>query len=274
MIRPIVTRSLNVSETIAITPITTKCKCCGSRSAICGVADFSRGGADVGAGKKIDPYSGIPIYYYRCEQCGFVFTHAFDAWTSEDFGARIYNSDYVRQDPDYTFARPNGNAQQIAETFPELSTAKLLDFGSGLGLLEQRLKARGFQDVCSYDPFSENSDTNILADRYRVIFAFEVFEHHPDPHQLMDTLSGLLDEEGSVLFSTLFVPENIPDQGIERWWYCMPRNGHLSFFTPASISHLAFHRGMKAASFNEGLHVLYKSDFPSWAAHITREVWP
>ncbi|WP_244173373.1 class I SAM-dependent methyltransferase [Caballeronia temeraria] len=237
------------------------------------MVDFSRGGADIGAGKKVDPYSGIPIYYYRCEQCGFAFTRAFDEWTSEDFGAHTYNADYVRQDPDYTFVRPDDNARQISEIFSALSTEKILDFGSGLGLFEQQLKARGFQNVRSYDPFSQQSDESALAERYRVVFTFEVFEHHTDPHQLVKSLASLLDESGSIVFSTLLLPANISDHGIESWWYCMPRNGHISFFTPASLTLLASCNGLKAASFNEGLHIFYKSEFPNWAAHVAREFW-
>jgi SAM-dependent methyltransferase len=266
--------SKKVQESIPVVPINSKCKCCGNRSAICGVVDFSRGGADVGAGKKIDPYSGTPVYYYRCEQCGFVFTRFFDMWTSEDFSERIYNADYMRHDPDYTFARPNAYAQLIAETFPGLSAKKLLDFGSGLEILEQQLIVRGFTSVRSYDPYSDNSNSNALADRYGAVLAFEVFEHHPDPHQLIESLAELLDDDGSILFSTVFVPDNILDQGIDRWWYCMPRNGHLSFYTPASISLLASRNGMNAASFSNDLHIIYKSAMPEWATHVNREVWP
>lgn len=242
-----------------------RCKCCDGPSALCGVVDLSRGGADHAAGKKVDPYSGVPIYYYRCERCGFTFTSALDDWTSAQFSEHIYNADYVRQDPDYVFARPDENARTIAEKFSALAKMKILDYGSGSGVLEQQLRLRDFHDVRSYDPFHSSSDPSVLQEQFRVVFAFEVFEHSVDPRQLMQTLAALLDDDGAMLVSTLFVPDNTASEGIDKWWYCMPRNGHVSFFTPTSLSLLASQYGLKAASFNSGFHLLFRSEKPDWA---------
>jgi hypothetical protein len=59
-------------------------KCCDGLAHLCGVVDFSRCGADVIAGTKVDPYVGVPIYYYRCEHCGFVFTKDLDMCSHQD----------------------------------------------------------------------------------------------------------------------------------------------------------------------------------------------
>jgi SAM-dependent methyltransferase len=257
-----------------VSPSHTPCKCCDHSSRLCGVVDFSRCGADHLAGRKVDPYIGVPIYYYRCDQCSCVFTRTLDEWTNQDFSVAIYNADYVRHDPDYMGKRPLENAELISRNFTEIAQANLLDFGSGLGLLEKELKKRGFTDVDSYDPFtSGENDRNALAARYRTIVSFEVFEHHPQPKALMSELAAFLDDDGAILFSTLLASDSVVEQGIEKWWYCAPRNGHISFFTAQSLSRIGAEHGLSLASFSEGLHLFFKGHPPAWATKFAHQVW-
>jgi 2-polyprenyl-3-methyl-5-hydroxy-6-metoxy-1,4-benzoquinol methylase len=256
-------------QQMCVSPTDSPCKCCGEISRLCGVVDFSRCGADHTVGRKVEPYSGVPIYYYRCGQCGFTFTRALDNWIPEDFARHIYNADYERHDPDYKGARPIFNADLIAGSFPEMAHGKMLDFGSGLGLLEHELRARGFSQVTSYDPYTANQRTSALSEKYQTVVAFEVFEHHPDPHALMDMMVQFMEEDGAILFSTLIIPESVVETGIDRWWYCAPRNGHISFFTSRSIATIAARHGLKAGSFNEGTHFLYRHAVPLWATRFT-----
>jgi hypothetical protein len=108
-------------------PTVATCKCCGGTAHIVGVTDFSRCGTDMIAEvmatgqplgpasivtRKVEPYSGWPIYYYRCVGCLFTFTPAFDAWDHADFGRHVYNADYARHDPEYNDVRPRQYAGQ------------------------------------------------------------------------------------------------------------------------------------------------------------------
>lgn len=257
-----------------VVPQQTLCKCCGQSSRLCGVVDFSRCGADQHAGKKVDPYVGVPIYYYRCDECHFVFTQAMDAWTNQDFATCIYNDDYDRHDPDYLGKRPRDNAEIIAGNFPEMAQANLLDFGSGLGLLEKELRARGFTQIDSYDPYTSGETGRTgLAAKYRTVVAFEVFEHHPQPRGLMADLAALLDDDGAIFFSTLLVSDEIASEGIDKWWYCAPRNGHISFFTPQSLSRIGAEHGLKLGSFNEGFHFFFRQQPPAWAVKFSHQAW-
>ena len=52
------------------------CKCCGKPADLFGVVDFHKSCEDR-RGPPL-PLSGVPIYYYRCPNCGFLFTTAFD----------------------------------------------------------------------------------------------------------------------------------------------------------------------------------------------------
>ena len=69
------------------------CKCCGAAAALFGVVDFSKNCRELDG--FFLPVSGIPIYYYRCPDCDFIFTTFFDDFTDEDMKAHIYNDDYL-----------------------------------------------------------------------------------------------------------------------------------------------------------------------------------
>ena len=246
------------------------CKCCGGDSRLFGVVDFSRSCEDSTAGAKIEPHAGVPIPYLRCEACGFVFTQAMDEWTQQDFAAHIYNDDYVRHDPDYLSKRPIKNAELIAENFPEMARTNVLDFGSGLGLLEKELKRRGFARVDSCDPYASGTRPD-LAQSYQTVVAFEVFEHHPRPHELMSDLKKCLADNGAILFSTLLFDDAMVARGLEKWWYCAPRNGHISFFTNRSLAVLAKQHGFSVGSFSENLHVFYRNPAPPWVTKFVHD---
>ncbi|EEF25979.1 conserved hypothetical protein, partial [Ricinus communis] len=226
------TRMVSLTE-MAVCEVASICKCCDGPSRLCGVVDFSRSCHDQ-PGAKVTPCAGVAVYYYRCEQCSFVFTRAFDGWSYDDFSTHIYNDDYVRHDPDYLGGRPAQNADIIAGNFPDMSGKDILDFGSGLD---------------SYDPIAGGASR---PDRkYDIVVAFEVFEHHPEPHALLDEIASFLRDDGAILFSTTLVTDNVLNEGIERWWYCAPRNGHISFFTPRALARIGAPLRLTPASFTE-----------------------
>lgn len=146
----------------------------------------------------------------------------FDSWTHDDFAQHVYNADYPRHDPEYLEIRPQQHADLICTSFPEMREGRVLDFGSGLGLLERKLVSRGFTDVTSYDPFSHPVPPE---GRFDTILSFEVFEHHPAPVDLFDQIMRYRKPDGALLFQTSLITRDILDQGIDQWWYCVPRNG-------------------------------------------------
>lgn len=154
-----------------------------------------------------------------------------------DFSDRIYNNEYVLHDPDYLSVRPKLQAAIINKLPQEIKSAKILDYGSGLGILEKELKAHGFAHVDSYDPFTNKM--GLEAYSYDIVFAFEVFEHHPKPLALFQEIMGYLKPDGVLLFSTLIINAHTIREGIANWWYCAPRNGHISFFSIESLQYLA-----------------------------------
>ncbi|AOI67445.1 SAM-dependent methyltransferase [Burkholderia territorii] len=249
-------------------PATIACKVCGADADICGVVDFSRCGADMIAGKKVDPFVGVPIYYYACRQCGFTCTRAFDHWTHDDFARHVYNDDYARHDPEYLEHRPQQHADLICTSFPSMRENRILDFGSGLGLLEKKLSARGFTDVTSYDPFSHPVAP---LGQFDAILSFEVFEHHPDPRSLFADIIRYRAPAGALLFQTSLITPEILARGIEQWWYCVPRNGHISFYTSQALTLLATQHGLEFGSFSPELHVAFdRAAAPGWFSKFFR----
>lgn len=239
-----------------------ECKVCGSPSLLYGVVDFHKSCIEA-QGKRL-AVSGRPIYYRRCQRCGFVFTTAFDAWDFDAFRKHIYNDDYVIVDPDYVEVRPAGNASVIASSFPDAKgSMTVLDYGGGAGLLAARLREQGFS-AKTYDPFSEFNE--LPSERFDLITSFEVMEHVPSPVKTVAEMVGLMKKPGAILFSTLVQPANIDQIGL-NWWYASPRNGHISLYSIASLALLFQPHGMKVGSFSENLHIAY-GEIPPFAAHL------
>ena len=240
-----------------------ECKVCRSPSPLFGVVDFHKSCIEQ-KGKRL-ALSGRPIYYRRCERCGFVFTTAFDTWDFDAFRKFIYNDDYVIVDPDYVEVRPTGNANVIASSFPDAKgSMTILDYGGGAGLLAARLREQGFT-ASTYDPFSE---FNQLPDeKFDMITSFEVMEHVPSPEKTVAEMVSLMKKPGAILFSTLVLPPATFEQVGLTWWYASPRNGHISLYSTASLALLFQPYGMKVGSFTENLHIAY-GEIPGFAAHL------
>jgi 2-polyprenyl-6-hydroxyphenyl methylase/3-demethylubiquinone-9 3-methyltransferase len=206
--------------------------------------------------------SGVPIYYYRCPQCRFIFTTAFDHFTKEDFRRHIYNDEYHQVDPDYRQVRPQANASFLRRLFAGSQPERILEYGGGNGQLANLLLASGFAQVDTYDPFVLEHSAR-PEQRYDCIVSFEVAEHSTDPVHTISDMNELVADPGLILFSTLLQPSDIDQQQLS-WWYAGPRNGHVSLYSRASLEALARRHGFTLGSFNDGLHVFYR-DIPEFA---------
>ena len=210
--------------------------------------------------------SGIPIYYFLCERCRFVFAPEFGSWSPADFAKFIYNADYAAIDPDFKALRPDTNAQGLLKLLPEARHVRHLDYGGGEGRLASILRAAGWNST-NFDPYAGESRTLPADAKFDLITSFEVFEHEPDPLFLVERLTGLLAESGLIVFSTLLSDTQLhPPKRID-WWYVAPRNGHISIFSNDSLVHLAERFGYRLFGFHEGLHVFAKQ-VPAWAKHV------
>ncbi len=224
------------------------CPVCDGECGLFDVVDFNK------ACEASPPLSGQPVYYARCDACGFCYAPQMCAWTIEEFAQRVYNADYVKFDLEYEAIRPRQNADCLISMFGNRLLGKRhLDYGGGNGQLVRLLTAQGW-DSTSYDPFT-NANLQIESlGKFDLITAYEVFEHVPDVNRLLIDLRALLIEGGGILFSTLVSDGNIEKGQRLSWWYAAPRNGHISLHSSKSLSILGRKHGFGFYSFNTSLH--------------------
>jgi SAM-dependent methyltransferase len=247
------------------------CPVCGGTSAYLDTVDFNKSCEEL-HGRALPP-AGLPCEYRLCSSCGFCFAPAFSAWSRDEFMQRIYNDDYLGVDPEYAGARPRANAASLQSIFGERARGiRHLDYGGGNGLLSRLLGEAGWNSR-SFDPFADPHATITEAGRFDLITAFEVFEHVPDPQQLMANFGTLIAADGVVMFSTLLSDGHLQAGSKLTWWYASPRNGHISLFTRQSLKTLARNNGVHFASFSAGFHAFF-TQVPPWATHIFRTEAP
>jgi 2-polyprenyl-6-hydroxyphenyl methylase/3-demethylubiquinone-9 3-methyltransferase len=250
------------NRTLIADPRPIECKICRGPSPLFGVVDFHKSCIEA-QGRRL-ALSGYPIYYRRCQQCGFAFTPAFDSWDQDAFHTLIYNNDYIIVDPDFADLRPSGNAKLVATSFPETrASMEILDYGGGAGVFAARLREQGFS-ATTYDPFS--SFNQLPSEKFDMVTSFEVMEHVPSPQSTVATMVSLLKDPGAILFSTLVQPADFETIGL-NWWYASPRNGHISLYSTQSLALLFKPHGMKVGSFSANLHIAY-GQIPPFAAHL------
>ncbi len=239
------------------------CKCCGEPAPWFGAADFAKSGIDAERGPVLPP-AGWSVDYFRCRSCGFLFSDFLDDWSQDRLKHEIYNEDYLRFDPEFAGERPERTAGMLEQLFGAHKTSRILDYGGGDGALTRRLRARGFTDVHSLDPF--HGDAAPVTGRFDVMVCVEVFEHLTRPDAALAASRTLLKPEGVLIFSTQLQPYDIGQCGTS-WWYLAPRNGHVSLHSRRSLEILARRHGLSFGSFNPNLHMAWQR-LPDFAAYL------
>ncbi len=229
----------------AAAPPPIPCKVCGSAAAFFDSVDFNKCAAFYPFG-----LAGVAVPYYRCDDCGFMFTPFCDDWSHEDFARSLDSDDNILRDPDYLA----GRAQRMAQRLAGFTKARILDYGAGQGAFAERMARLGFSRVVGYDPFSMPKRPR---GQFDIVTCFEVIQHSRSPRATLEDMLSFLHPDGCILLGETLQPPDI-DRVRANWSYVAPCNGHISTFADRTLVTLAerlglvFHRGDSLHAFLQG----------------------
>ena len=176
----------------------------------------------------------------RCAVCGFVSLEPI-TWLAEAYKAPLKAGDvgYVSrnlQSAEYTslFLLPSYKNSEVC-----------CDYGGGCGMFVRIMRDKGFR-FHWHDPHCSNQFAayceavpEVFAP-YKLVTAFEVFEHFPDPAV---GLTDILRFGPRILFTTEVLPQLEPLP--EQWWYFGFEHGqHVAFYSQKSLRALGDRFGL------------------------------
>ncbi|WP_241973667.1 class I SAM-dependent methyltransferase [Aliidiomarina shirensis] len=188
--------------------------------------------------------------HYSCENCKLVFVpEAFHV--SDAQALTIYNQhDNNSNDLGYrTFL--SRAAEPVLRFLPKGSQG--LDFGSGPGpTLSLMLNEAGMR-CFEYDIFYANVPER-LQQNYDFITSTEVFEHLPQPRQVLNQLVPLLNHGGLLVIMTQR-PKTI--ERYQKWNYILDPT-HITFFRNETFEWIAAHWGIELVELHKDVAVFAK----------------
>jgi SAM-dependent methyltransferase len=252
----------------SIVDLTTPCKICSTESPLFDVVDH-----------HVDCYepdgrrmalSGIPIYYYRCPGCGFLFTRAFDDWGTADMSEPATAIDEPDSNPDPAERHHRDFVPLLKEWFGEgLNSLRLLDLGQDK--LAASLRQAGIPaDPSEPAPGCLRPTSPMAAGPYDVVLAFNIFEQLTEPLAFMKQIDRVTAPDGLLLVATPLSDGVDPAAvGIRRrpLRYVSPRRGQYSIFNAASLALALGSAGFRLAGFRQGIHIGLRS-LPAFAERL------
>ncbi len=251
-----------------IVDLTTPCKICSTESPLFDVVDHHEDCYEPD-GRRM-ALSGIPIYYYRCPGCGFLFTRAFDDWGTADMAGPATAVDEADSTLDPAERHRRDFVPLLKEWFGEgLSSLRLLDLGKDK--LAASLRQAGIPaDPSEPAPGRLGAAASMAAGPYDVVLAFNIFEQLTEPLAFMKRIDRVIAPDGLLLVATALSDGVDPAAvGIRRrpLRYVSPRRGQYSIFNAASLALALGSAGFRLAGFRQGIHIGLRS-LPAFAERL------
>jgi len=250
-----------------LTPIverTTPCKICATASPLFDVVDYHEDCYEAD-GRRM-ALSGIPIYYYRCPGCGFLFTRAFDDWGLTDMTGPVTTLQKAEPPLDAAERHNHNFIPLLKEWFGEgLSALRLLDLG------KDKLAASLRRSGIPADRFEPAPA--MTAGPYDVILAFNIFEQLTEPLAFMKQIDRVTAPDGLLLVATPLSDGVDPAAvGSRRrpLRYVSPRREQYSIFNAASLALVFGSAGFRLSGFRQGIHIGLRK-LPAFAERLFQQ---
>lgn len=193
------------------------------------------------------------VNYFKCNTCGFIQTED-PFWLNEAYTDAITNQDIGLISRNINYSKITKGLIKILHIDNE---ANFLDYGGGYGMFVRQMRDFGYNflryDIYCDNIFAKNFEGD-LKSYYKIITAFEVFEHLVNP---FDTIKDLLNITDILFFSTEIQPNNTNE--IEKWWYIMEETGqHISLYSLQSLKFLAETNNFNYYTNKKDLHIFSK----------------
>ena len=211
-----------------------ECRVCGSST-----RDFAR--------KKI--LKKYDVAYFQCTSCGHIQSEQ-PYWLEEAYTGLSFKRDTGMVDRSVWTAKA---VVALAYKRDLSSETPMLDWGAGTGMFVRLCRDHGlnyfYSDRYAANIFALGFEAPALEkNRYKVISAFEVAEHFPDP--LADFAQILDLSPDYFIFSTLLYKDQGPG-----WWYVLEDGQHVAFYTRKSLEIIAHKHGYHLATDDCGTHL-------------------
>jgi SAM-dependent methyltransferase len=227
------------------------CKICNSSTSIWGCVDFNKSCEE--RNNMYLPYTGIPIYYLKCDSCDYLFSVDFDNWSKDDFKNNIYNNDYIVVDPEYNGQRSINDANFFVNNLTIPKHLDILDYGAGPAVLGKELNKHGY-NIESWDPMWGTEPPWDKDKKFDLVMAWEVMEHTPTPKETLQEMLSWLKPNGTILLCTLSTGI-MQDKRDPTFWYLSPRNGHVCMYSDKSLDKLFAQVGMRVQHSPWSIHI-------------------
>ena len=234
-----------------------KCKICSGDSPLFDVIDFNRSCHPSNYSRGL---IGVPIYFHRCNECGFVFTRSFDAFGADNWRRFVYNGEYFATlDPDYQETRPRLNAEVLMAICKWFGQKKVLaaDYGGGNGALSMILRNRQIE-YYTHDPYDLSDIPEKYVGKFNLISSFEVLEHTTEPIKTFEDILKLVGDRFLLVLSTQCSDGLIDEASRLAWNYVAPRNGHVSVYARQSLQYVPKKFKLDYLPVSRGLHLFGK----------------
>jgi len=184
------------------------------------------------------------IDYYKCKNCGFVFSETHRNLSAEDW--EKLNLEYHHYSEMMKSRRDDNRPANPSPYFQQAATINLLikngiinqtamlDFAGGYGTLSKILQKYYDRKLYIYDPYVQLESSDYIATKdlgkYKVVVNSAMFEHIIS-RDTLDEVNNLVDDDGCLIIHTL-VCERVPQD--PEWFYMRPPV-HSAFHTNKSM---------------------------------------